>query len=116
MARQDKTELRVVIARNIRTKMHQQKIKTLHELKLLSDVSQSMISTILSGKSSPRVDTIQRLANALNCSASDLFQEDPQSIPVMKDEVFLGLYARYQLANESDRQMVKRILWGKDSD
>jgi transcriptional regulator with XRE-family HTH domain len=115
MARQDKTELRVAIARNIRLKMQQQGIKTLLELRKLSDVSQSMISTILSGKTSPRVDTIQRLAEALNCPASDLLQGDPKDIPVMKDEAFLSLYARYQLAPVRDREMVKRLLWG-DSD
>ena len=112
MARQDKVELRVAIARNIKLKMRQQKIKTLLELSTLSGVAQSMVSTILSGKSSPRVDTIQRIANALNCSASDLFQEDPKDVPVMKDEEFLSLYARYQLAPVRDREMVKRLLYG----
>ena len=60
----------------------------------------------------PRVDTIQRIAQALNCPASDLFHQDPNDVPAMRDEEFLRLYARFQLADTRDRELVKRILLG----
>ena len=69
MARQDKIELRCIVAANIKVKMDQLGIESYKELSTLSDVSPSMVSTILGGKTSPRIDTIQRMAEALNCSA-----------------------------------------------
>ena len=112
MARQDKTDLRGVVAANIKAKMETLGIGSYKELAILADVTQSMISTILGAKTSPRVDTIQRIAQALNCSASDLFQQDPEDIPAMRDEEFIKLYARFQLADTRDRDLVKRILFG----
>lgn len=112
MARQDKIELRSIVAANIKLKMTALGIESAKSLSRLADVSPSMISTILATKTTARIDTIQRIAEALNCSASDLFHADPDDIPVMKDKEFLSLYARYQLANTRDRDLVKRILFG----
>ena len=64
MARQDKKDLRVVVAANIKIKMQTLGIDSYKELSALADVSPSMVSTILGGKTSPRVDTIQRIAGA----------------------------------------------------
>jgi len=112
MARQDKTDLRVVVAANIKMKMSQLGIESYKQLSALANVSPSMVSTILGAKTSPRIDTIQRIAGALNCPASDLFHQDPDDVPAMRDEVFLQLYARYQLASSRDQELVKRILTG----
>lgn len=112
MARQDKTDLRVVVAANIKMKMDQLGIESYKELSTISNVSPSMVSTILGAKTSPRVDTIQRIAESLNCPASDLFYQDQDDVPAMRDEVFLQLYARFQLASKRDRDLVKRILTG----
>ena len=112
MARQDKVDLRSIVAANIKMKMKLLGIDSYKELSRLSDVAPSMVSTIMGGKTSPRVDTIQRIAGALSCPASDLFYQDPDDIPAMRDEVFLQLYARYQLASSRDQDLVKRILTG----
>ena len=112
MSRQDKLELRRTLAKNIKARMQAMSIESGQELARLAKVSQSMISTILATKSSPRVDTVQRIADALNCPAADLFQDDPENIPAMRDEVFLGMYAKYQLATPRDQELVKRILFG----
>ena len=112
MPRQDKTDLRAIVAANIKLKMSQLGIESYKELSRLADVSPSMVSTILGTKTSPRVDTVYRIAQALSCPASDLFQHDQDDIPAMRDEGFLKLYARFQLADARDRELVKRILFG----
>ena len=110
MIRQDKMILRLALARNIRAKITELGIKTLEELRVLSKVSQSMLSTILNAKSSPRVDTISKIANALSCPATDLFHVDIKDVPAFKDEQFLVLYTKYQLASDRDKDLVRRLL------
>ena len=113
MARQDKKDLRLAVAVNIRSKMGQAGIRTLAELATLARISPSMVSDILNGKTSPRVDTIQRIAEAVCCPAHELFADDPKSIPAYKDELFMVLYSRFTLASESDKALVRRLLLGE---
>jgi transcriptional regulator with XRE-family HTH domain len=109
MARQDKTELRQTLAKNIRSHMGRMQI-TAADLSKLSGVTQGMLSTILSCKSTTRLDTLQRLAEGLGVAASDLLLEDSKSAAAGKDEEFFRLFARWRLVTKLDRDIIRRIL------
>ena len=49
---------------------------TLMELERLSGVGKSTINNIENGTESPRLSTLHKLAQALNCKISDLYSED----------------------------------------
>lgn len=60
--------------------------KTLKDLSLVSGISQSNLSNYINGNISPTLDTIKKIAVALNVSITELFVE--------KEEI--ELYAKYK--------------------
>ena len=75
------------VGERIRQKM---KLLGYSQVKLakLAQISQSGISTILSGASNPSASTLQAIANALCCSVAELMGEDViQTIPLTKNAV-----------------------------
>lgn len=55
---------------------------TAKELAELSNISPVSISNILNGKSSPRVDTLQKFADVLNVDLRDLFKSNKIGEPI----------------------------------
>lgn len=55
---------------------------TAKELAELSNVSSVSISNILTGKASPRVDTLLKFAEVLNVDIRDLFQSSKNGEPI----------------------------------
>lgn len=58
---------------------------TAKELAEQSNVSSVSISNILTGKSSPRVDTLQKIAEVLNVNIRDLFESsfiEEEEVPI----------------------------------
>lgn len=49
---------------------------TLEALAALSDVSKSTLHNIETRKTSPTVDQLEKIAKALNCRITDLFESD----------------------------------------
>ena len=55
------------------------KINSMYELSKLSGVPQSTLATIMAGKTSPRVDTIEQICAGIGITLSDFFNEDEKS-------------------------------------
>lgn len=55
--------------------MYQRNI-SIRQLQILSGVPRSSIEDIMSGRSMPRMDTMEKLAKALKCRISDLYESD----------------------------------------
>lgn len=78
----------------IKEKMREQGV-TQNALAKKAGLSQSGLSTILSGKARPREDSLVSIAEALHCSVTDLFDEPvilsatSPGIPGLSDEEIL---------------------------
>ena len=57
---------------------------TIGQLSELSGISQSNISNYMSGKISPTLDTLNRLANSLNIELTDLFKKEDEIILMIR--------------------------------
>lgn len=53
-----------------------QKNVSVRQLALMSGIPRSTINDIMNGRTSPRLDTLENLARALNCQITDLFDSD----------------------------------------
>lgn len=49
---------------------------TLRQVEILTGIPRSTISDIISGRTSPRMDTMERLAEGLKVRISDLYESD----------------------------------------
>lgn len=75
------------VGESIRLRMKQMGYSQV-KLAKLAQISQSGISTILSGASNPSAATLQAIATALNCSVAELMGEDViSSIPIIRNAV-----------------------------
>jgi transcriptional regulator with XRE-family HTH domain len=74
MARRDIYTARHILARNLRRLRRAQKM-TQEQLANAAGLRQALISELESGKLDVRVDTLSRLATALDSSMADLFDE-----------------------------------------
>lgn len=57
-------------------KIMYEKNLTIRQTSILTGVPKSTIADIASGKSSPRLDTLEQLAKRLNVRITDLFEAD----------------------------------------
>ena len=64
------------IGERIRGKMKEKGV-TQNQLARMAQISQSGLSSIINGASSPKENTLQAIAGALNCSISELLGEEP---------------------------------------
>lgn len=66
------------------------------ELAKAVDVSKSTVSTWLSGRSYPRIDVIQKVADVLNCETDNLVAENTETVrqQISEDEKILFRLAR----------------------
>ena len=53
-----------------------QKNTSIRQLQIMSGIPRSTIEDIMSGRSMPRMDTMEKLAKALKCRISDLYESD----------------------------------------
>ena len=74
MARRDIYAARHILARNLR-RLHRAQKMTQEQLANAAGLRQALISELESGKLDVRVDTLSRLATALDSSMADLFDE-----------------------------------------
>ncbi|MGA7806403.1 helix-turn-helix domain-containing protein [Bradyrhizobium sp.] len=74
MARRDIYAARHVLARNLRRLRRAQKM-TQEQLANVAGLRQALISELESGKLDVRIDTLSRLAIALDSSVAELFDE-----------------------------------------
>jgi transcriptional regulator with XRE-family HTH domain len=74
MARRDIYAARHILARNLRRLRRAQKM-TQEQLANAAGLRQALISELESGKLDVRVDTLSRLAKALDSSMAELFDE-----------------------------------------
>ncbi|MGB6399645.1 MAG: helix-turn-helix transcriptional regulator [Bradyrhizobium sp.] len=74
MARRDIYAARHILARNLRRLRRAQKM-TQEQLANAAGLRQALVSELESGKLDVRVDTLSRLATALDSSMADLFDE-----------------------------------------
>ena len=65
----------MTFAENVKAKLKQKRM-TQNELAILCGMSSSRISTALSGNRNPRIDTMQRIAFALNCTVAELLDDE----------------------------------------
>ena len=71
----------MTFAENVKAKLKQKRM-TQNELANLCGMSSSGISTALSGNRNPRIDTMQRIAFALNCTVAELLDDEaPAAAP-----------------------------------
>ena len=71
----------MTFAENVKAKLKQKRM-TQNELAILCGMSSSGISTALSGNRNPRIDTMQRIAFALNCTVAELLDDEaPAAAP-----------------------------------
>lgn len=49
---------------------------SVRQLEIMSGVPRSTINDIMNGRTSPRLDTLEKLARALHCQITDLFESD----------------------------------------
>ena len=76
------------VGERIRLKMKEKKI-TQNELARMAQISQSGISYIIKGISSPKENTLQAIASALGCSVSELLGEE-ESLPAGLVQIIRG--------------------------
>ncbi|MBD5550442.1 MAG: helix-turn-helix transcriptional regulator [Lachnospiraceae bacterium] len=57
-------------------KVMYEKNVSVRQLEIMSGVPRSTINDIMSGRTSPRLNTLEKLARALNCQITDLFESD----------------------------------------
>lgn len=75
------------IGQRIQQKMTEQHISQ-NKLAKAAQISQSGLSSIISGASSPKESTVQAIAKALSCSASELMGEvAPGFIPILRNAI-----------------------------
>jgi transcriptional regulator with XRE-family HTH domain len=74
MARRDIHAVRDILARNLRRLRRAQKM-TQEQLANAAGLRQALISELEAGKLDVRIDTLSRLALALNSSLAELFDE-----------------------------------------
>lgn len=75
------------IGQRIQQKMKEQHISQ-NKLAKAAQISQSGISSIISGASSPKENTIQAIAKALNCSTAELMGEvAPGFVPITQNGI-----------------------------
>lgn len=65
----------MTVGQRIAAKMAELKMSQ-NRLARLAQISQSGLSSIINGQSSPKENTLKAIAAALNCSASELLGED----------------------------------------
>lgn len=78
MARRDIYAARHILARNLRRLRRAQKM-TQEQLANVAGLRQALISELESGKLDVRIDTLSRLAIALDSSVAELFDEARRS-------------------------------------
>ena len=71
----------------IKERMKALGIRSQNTLAKMAGLSQSGLSTILSGKAKPREDSMEALAKALNCTVADLYDDQPPE-PQVDDDVW----------------------------
>ncbi len=49
---------------------------SVRQLEIMSGVPRSTINDIMNGRTSPRLDTLEKLARALHCRITELFESD----------------------------------------
>jgi len=74
MARRDIHAVRHILARNLR-RLRQAREMTQEQLANAAGLRQALISELESGKLDVRIDTLSRLATALDSSMAELFDE-----------------------------------------
>ena len=57
-------------------KVMYEKNVSVRQLEIMSGVPRSTINDIMNGRTSPRLDTLEKLARALNCRITELFESD----------------------------------------
>lgn len=78
-----------MVCLQIRKRMGLQNLSQ-NKLAKRAQISQSGLSSILNGESSPQLDTIVRISDALNCNVIDLFfdeKEKPTIASGIKDQI-----------------------------
>lgn len=105
----DRDELGMMVARNIQAAMERKGL-TAPALARLASLNPTGIYDILSGKSrSPRLDTIHKIANALNIPVSQVFEE------ATADELRQEIIAAVERLPLAERRRLLRTaqVWGE---
>lgn len=74
------------------------------ELAKSVSVSESTVSTWLSGRSYPRIDTVQRIADVLGCETDDLVLESSE---VLQQEISDDEKALFRLARNAKPEAIR---------
>ncbi|MBP2656208.1 MAG: helix-turn-helix domain protein [Firmicutes bacterium] len=64
------------IPKRIKELSEKRGLSSINELSRLADIPQSTLATIMLGKTSPRADTLERIASALNVTMAEFFADD----------------------------------------
>lgn len=86
-----------------------------HQLADACGMSQPNISDIERGKHNPSLETLHRIANALEVSVSDLFAEDEQGRTDLEDEL-IRLFRRLSPDRQQGWLDMARVALAQDSE
>lgn len=91
------------------TKILKEKSITPYRLWKISGVAQSTISDILNGKKqNPTTKTLQKIANALNCSVDEFFDDTNENSTIMKNISHYGDNIEFKTAQEAAEFILKQ--------
>jgi len=102
------------VGKNVR-KIRKEKGLSILDLKNLTGLSKSTISDLENDKSSPTIETLQKIANALNVDIKEFFKNESEKQSNTEDDledvfpegVYVLRRASKKLSPEAKKQMIK---------
>lgn len=105
-----RTELELFILDRL-SKLMKERNMTRYRLCKICGVTQASLSTILSGKCSPAISTIERICNGLDISVVDFFNTNKEVEYIVSNEDILFLKS-FNSLNQVQKQVISAYIEG----